>query len=410
MRQASESQTILWQQTRAAFIWTRVLSIPFWALLGMLPIIFYKDLHSSTFQIALLIALKPLSALLAPYWSQSVYQRQERLVKNLVWANILRYLPFLLFPWIQSPWLIILAFMLHMILTRGAIPAWMEVFRRNIPELSRERVFAYGSALDYLGSAIFPLGLGLLMDGYQESWRWIFPATALLGLFSTIFLWRIPQLPSSVTATPQSLLTFKESFILPWKRSWELLRNRPDFFRFQIGFMLGGAGLMLMQPALPSFFVDVLKLSYTEMMLAITACKGIGFAMASPLWIRLFGRANIFSFSGYVTALAALFPFLLLGAQSQIAWLYLSYILYGIMQAGSELSWHMSGPVFSKNEDSLIYSSTNVLTVGLRGCVAPFLGTLLCAAFSPAVALFIGALFCMLATYQLQRKPVTQVA
>lgn len=403
----NQYQELTLQHTRSAFLWTRILSIPFWAVLNMLPIILYKDLHISPFQVTMIIALKPISALLAPYWSQSIYQRQDLLKSNLIGSNILRYLPFLFFPWVDSPWLMIAAFSFYMMFTRGAIPAWMEVFKRNMPEISRERVFAYGTALDYFTSAILPIGLGMLMDGFEHSWRWIFPISALLGIISTVFLWRIPSTPiqkqdksypQPLLATPPSL---KEKFLLPWKRSWELIKSRPDFAQFQIGFMFGAAGLMVMQPALPMYFVDVLSLSYTEMLLAIAVCKAIGYAATSPLWLRYFRKIDIFTFSGTVILFGALFPFLLLGAPYHLIWLYLAYVIYGMMQAGSEFGWHMSGPVFAKEEDSSIYSGTNVITVGIRGCIAPLLGGLLCSWTNSTTVMLLGSMLCLLAARHL---------
>ena len=46
--------------------------------------------------------------------------------------------------------------------------------------------------------------------------------------------------------------------------------------------MLGGAGLMFMQPVLPIFSEETLKLSYTELALAFAFCKGISFILSIP--------------------------------------------------------------------------------------------------------------------------------
>lgn len=158
---------------------------------------------------------------------------------------------------------------------------------------------------------------------------------------------------------------------------------------------------MLMQPALPKFFFDSLHLSYAELAIALSACKGIGFAMTTRYWSSLMNRLNIFRFSAFVTALAALFPLVLLLSKFQVSWLYVSYLIYGVMQAGSELSWHLSGPVFAKKQDSSIFSSVNVATVGIRGCIGPFLGSLLCSHFSAPLVLFICFFLCLMATFQM---------
>lgn len=360
----------------------------------------------SALQITTIVALKPISALFASYWSLTIHKRRDLLVSNLIWANILRFLPFLFIPWIDSSWLIIFAFGIYMMLTRGIIPAWMEILKLNIKGMARERVFAYVSALDYMISALLPLAIGKLLDDYYLSWRWMFPAAAIIGLSSTYFLFRIPStmLNDISRAMAAESSTLSQHVARPWKDCWNLLKERPDFAKYQIGFMLGGAGLMVMQPALPIFFVDTLKLSYTEMAFAIALCKGIGFAVTSPVWVRIFRRVDIFYFSGLVTIFIGLFPFFLIGAEYHLLLFYFAYMLYGLMQAGSELSWHMSGPYFAREEDSSVYSRTNVLTVGMRGCIAPFFGSLLLYAFSSStLVLLVGSLLGLMATERLFR-------
>lgn len=403
-----KTEAQLLEDTRSSFLWTRVLNVPFFAILKLLPLILYKELQISPLQIAVYVAIQPISGILASYWSSAIHKRQDLLAANIVWANILRFMPFLFFPWIDSPWLMILASAIYMTLNRGMMPAWMEIFKRNIKGITREKIFAFGSSVDYLGPALLLVIMGWYLDDFHTHWRWLFFATGLLGLFSTFFLGKLPDLPT----TNQDVPTVKEWLIKPWKESFDLLKERPDFQKFQIGFMLGGAGLIVIAAVLPMFFVDVLNLSYTEMALAIALCKGLAFAATSPLWVRLFHKTDIFSFCSFVTLLAALFPFLLYTAQFQIALLYVAYLLYGVMQAGSELGWHMSGPVFAKEEESSQYSQLNILSVGVRGCVAPFCGSLLYLISSPTVVLFLGALLCVAASERLfaygKRIPLPQ--
>lgn len=393
-----ETKTHL-HSTKKAFVLSRLLNVPFWVLFNLLPIILYKELHISPWMITALIVIKPASALFATYWSSWIHERQDRLVNNIILANLLRYIPFLFVPWIDSPWIFMGAFGLYMMLSRGVIPAWMEIFKLNLDESDRPKVFAFGSSLDYFATAALPILLGLLLDDYAIAWRLLFPLTATLGLLSTLFLLKLPN--RDFKSEKIEKVESDHPFLHPWKQALRLMKTRPDFFRFQIGFMLGGAGLMVMQPVLPLFFVDVLNLSYTKMMLALGAAKAVGFALASPFWSRLFDRWNIFLFSGVASLLAALFPFMILTSVTLPSLIYVAYFLYGIMQAASELSWHLSGPVFSEERESSPYSMTNVLFVGVRGCVAPIFGSLLFAGSSSSFVLIIGALLCLLSAWQL---------
>jgi len=381
-----------------AFIWTSFLKAPFWALYALLVFVLSKDLSATSLQITCLIALKPVVSLFSPYWSALIHKRPDRLRSNVILASVIGHAPFFFFPIFDHPWFIVASGALFLMMKRGIIPAWMEILNRNIPEGKREKTFSYGSILSYIGGAILPIFFGRLMDIEPGSWRLLFPLTSLLSLVGTAFLIRLPTEEVPKTKDP---FNFKESLIRPWKNSWHLFKTRPDFLNYQIGFMLGGGGLMIMQPAFPTFFLGELKLSYTALAIAITTCKGIGFATTSRIWAGFMQRLGIYRFSSLVTLVATLFPLALLAAKIQVSWVYIAYLIYGIMQAGSELSWHMSGPLFAKNEDSSAYSSTNVVTVGVRGLFAPFCGSFICSKTNPTLVLLLGGLLCLLASIHL---------
>jgi predicted MFS family arabinose efflux permease len=390
-------------KTRLAYTWTRILNTPFWAIYTLLPFIMCKDLQATPWQIACIVSLKPIVSLFSLYWSSQIKKRRDRLISNIIWAGILGHLPFLFVPWVNNPWFFVFASAVYMLFHRGVNPAWMEVLKVNVPEDSRKTVFAYGSAVYHVGGALLAIVIGWILDDSFQAWRWLFPLTALFALGAIIFQATLPvkQMHDDQAFRSFSPFTFKEQFQKPWRDAWELMKQRPDFARFQIGFMLGGGGLMLWQPALPQFFIETLQLNYKELTFAMTLCKSFGYALALPLWTRGMNRIDLFFFSGIVTAIAALFPLGLMAAQWNILWLYAAYLLYGIMQAGSELSWNLSGPIFSKHEDSSTYTGVNVVTIGLRGCIAPPLGGFICNLTNATMVLLMGGGFCLLATWQM---------
>lgn len=323
---------------------------------------------------------------------------REKLIPNLILGNVLKFTPFLFFPFVNNPWFYIFAVGFHMTLCRGTIPAWMEILKLKVPGASRSKICAIGSTVDYLGVALLPLFIGGVLDNVSESWRFLFPIAALLGMISTLPIKKIkiesPERKEAVASVRK--LTH---LINPWKSGWKLLSQRSDFAKFQWGFFLGGAGLMILQPVLPAYFNNVLHLSYSDVLTAVAALKGIGFALSSPLWVKFFNRSRIFVLCSVVTLAAAIFPLLLIFAHSSSSIIYIAYIAYGVMQGGSELSWKMSGPVFSKDEDSAPYSSVNILAVGIRGIIFPYLGSFLfLQTGSPTFVLLCGMTLCLLAT------------
>lgn len=387
------------QRAREAFIWTNFLKAPFWALYALLIFILSKDLSATYLQISCLIALKPVVSLFSPYWSALIHKRPDRLRSNVICASIIGHAPFFFFPLWDHPWFIVASGALFLMMKRGIIPAWMEILKRNLPEGKRETTFSYGSTLSYIGGAILPILFGWMMDVQPGSWRLLFPLTSLLSLMGTYFLIR---LPTDKAPALKAHFHLREALTRPWKNSWNLFKTRPDFLRYQLGFMmLGGGGLMVMQPALPAFFLDELHLSYTALAIALASCKGIGFAATSRIWAGWMKKLDLYRLSALITLLAASFPLALLLARFDVSWVYAAYLIYGVMQAGSELSWHLSGPLFAKDEDSSVYSSTNVVTVGIRGLFVPFCGSLLCAHTNPTTVLLLGGTLSLLASVQL---------
>jgi predicted MFS family arabinose efflux permease len=252
------------------------------------------------------------------------------------------------------------------------------VFKRNIGPEGRGPVFSKGSTVNYLANIFIPLLLAPVLDYHPSNWTWIFFILAIIQLIHVIVLFQLRVRVEDHESSPHSdCFSFQSVVIDPWKNSWDLMKQRADFRHYQLVFLFGGTGLILAQPVLPIFFEQVLQLSYTQLTFAVSLCKGVGFAMTSPLWAQVFNRISINLFNFFVTTLAGLFALILVTIQQEVFLLYFAYLVYGIMQAGSELSWNLAGPRFAKQEDSTLYTSVNVAMVGLRGSIAPFIGELL---------------------------------
>jgi hypothetical protein len=381
------------QKTRYAFIWSNILNAPLWAMYGLLVFIFYKDLHATPLQITLLISSKPIVAIISFYWNSFVDKRQDWLKKSIVFASLLGLLPCLFFPFVNNNWFYIFAFATYMMTSRAIIPAWMEILKIGIHNTERSKIFSTGSSINYLTSLFFPLAVSYWMDVNADVWRWIFFGTAFLSFLSIFLLAAIP-IPSDGTPLQGEPLNLHSTLIKPWKNFVSLMKERPDFARFQIIFMLGGLGLMIMQPALPVFTVEVLNLSYTKLVIAISVCKGIGFAITTRAWAAYFNKVNIYLLTCITCFLAGLFPVCLMIASTHWLWVYMAYLTYGVMQAGSEMCWNLSGPHFARNENSSSFTGVNVVLVGLRGFIGPSLGGYLGVVTNSYLPLIVGGIAC----------------
>jgi MFS family permease len=381
------------KKTSRALIASSLLSEPLTALLCLLPFVLVKDLKASAWQISLLVSLRPIMSLVSFYWSSLLGKRPEWLKINLLTSGILARLPFLFVYFFDGSSYLIFAAAMHILFSRAGIPPWMEVLKRNLDKAPRERMFSFSSMLGYAEGVGLGFAIGFLLDVDSVYWKPLFLASSVIGLLSVLWQYRIPlELKAKEEPLPLGIV---QTIVQPWQSAFRLMRTRPDFARFQWAFMWGGAGVMLMIAVLPIFFADVLEISHKEFSVARTVCTGVGFVLTSSLWGKALGRTSCNLLTSLVILFFALFGAALLLAPYHIFWIYIAYVVYGIAQGGSHNVWYLSGPLFAGKEDSSIYSGINVVMVGVRGMIFPFLGSLLLQVFGPIPVIALGFLLCI---------------
>ncbi len=378
------------KKTRIALFLSGLLSEPLVGFIAILPFILRKELHAGGFQIALFNMVKPVMALFSFYWGASLWRQQEKLRSNWIGASLLARLPFLIFPFVDQVGFFILGAAAFHFFLRGGMPAQMEILRRNVPQGVRESFFSWSSALNCLFGVAIGLALAPWTNSDTGSWKMLFFWGGFIALLSLILQARVPvqsiDIPSE--ERPNRLLT-------PWKDSWNLLKKRTDFARFQVGFMFGGIGLMLIMPALILYAADDLQVSYQDMILSRLVWMGLGFFIATPFWRRNMTYQGIFKLTAMANLLFALAALSWICASFQGFFFFAAYFLYGVAQAGSHLSWNLSGPLFAGKEQSSLFSTVNILTVGLRGLIIPWTSTILCASIGTIPVLWTGLAFCL---------------
>ncbi len=400
MEQRSNSSTQGCQQTRLALLWMNLASEPLVSLYTFLPFILCKDLDVSTFQLSLFITLRPVLSGLSFYWSAYLKEGRGKLVSNLVGACLLAYLPFLCFPLLGNIWYLLVASAFYQLFSRAAIPSLIEILKRNIPKQPREQAFSFFYVLSFIESGILGLIFGKLLDAHAVDWKMLLAGGGLIGL-SAIFLFRRVSVPTREAEPVQA----SSSLIQPWKDSLLLMRQRSDFAHFQWLYMIGGAALMMMSPAFSRYYVTTLSLSHTDMAMARFVFMALGVAGASYWWRKNLEKISILQLSLWVLCGFGLFPLALLLAQFHIGFLYFGFLIYGIAQAGSHLLWHLSGTIFSGEQNSAPYTRTNLLMGGLRGAVFPFVGGWLCTLWGETSVLVLGMGLCFAGVLVMKRSP-----
>lgn len=392
---------------RSVFL-SSLLAEPLTSLYPLLGVILYKSLNATALELALFTMLRPVVAIFSLYYTSHLSKRRDKLKSNVVWAGILARVPFFLFPFITTAMQGIFCAAFYWLFLRGSIPGWMEILKIKLPTVERSRVFSKSASLAYLAGVVLAIGFGHFLDAFPNAWRYLFPVGGVIGMLGVYFQSQIPLEVKS--PSQQEPINFKEVAVRPWKESLEVLKKNPGFLQFQWGTMLSGFGLMVFQPALPIFFVDTLQISYQDLAIALSVCKGIGFALSSTWWSRKLHLFDFQSYTGIIYALFGFFPFVLLSSVASFNLVYFAYFIYGIAQAGSHLTWHLSGTLFSEEEDSSRFSSVNILAVGVRGAVAPALGAILLQGAGPIPALLLGGIISLYAFWDASLNPANSTA
>jgi len=388
-------KTQRFNKTRVALLWMHLANEPFVALFTLLGFILKKDLGASTLQLSVLAITSPVLAVFSFYWSAHLTRHQHKLLPNLIGAWILGRLPFLFFPWFNSVWYLIFAAAVYKLFYRAGTPALMEILKQNVEKNKRAWLFSSVYLVSFLESLLLGLFVGKFLDLYAHGWKILLVATALLSISSVIFQKRIPLLQPlpDKNMPPQT----NNGLIQPWKDCLYLMKTYPAFATFQWGFMIGGFGLMLINPALIIYYADTLSLSHENLTTARYIFMGLGVLCSTFLWRKAISTRTVSHLTLWILVGFGLFPLVLLCAQTKLLFLYIAFLLYGIAQAGSHLLWHLSGTLFaSEDESSSKYTGANVLMVGIRGLIGPVLGGVFTAAFGPVLVLTLGAFICFL--------------
>ncbi|MCH9634022.1 MAG: hypothetical protein S4CHLAM7_07590 [Chlamydiae bacterium] len=385
-------------KTRFAVIIHELLSSPLSSMCLFSGFILYKSLGGTPFQVALLTMLKPSVSLLILYWSASIHLSKNKLMQNLVWSGVLARIPFFIFPWIQSPGLFITSLAFYLFFHRASTPAWVEIMRVNLPTSHRGKIYSFATALAYAEGFLLSFWIGPWLDINESAWRWLYPLAALLGLILTFIQSRLPiYIEEEEVEPPYS--SWKSKVTTPWKDALRLMKERADFRRFQMGFFFCGFGLMMAIVVIPIYAVDVLKVSYKELVTALLVCQGFGYVLTARVWGHQLHQVPIFKMMAHVISFFVLFGIFFLFTPISINFLYIAYFIYGIGQAGSRLCWKLSAPIFAKESNSAVFSSINILMVGIRGCIAPLLGSVLCALTSAFFVLILFIILSLIAVF-----------
>lgn len=379
----------------SSYIQNKILTGPTEVLFTLLIFILSKNLDATAIQLMIMASFKPISKLFSYYISTTLHKRAHFIRPYLILNTLVGIAPCFLYPFIDNAWYYIVSYALFMVTNSAQDPAWIEYLKGHLDLSQMSKTVAKGTSITYFVSMLLPPLLSFWLD--EDLWKMLFLFFASFQLLNLINIVSLKPKLYEETEKKTSLPLLQQ-FIDPLKKGWTLLKSNPSFSHYLFLYFLGGAGITAVQPVLPKYFNTNLGLSYTELTLAFSFCKGIAYLASCPVWTKFAASITLYRLNALMNIFTCLFFAGLLFASFGTEWLYAGYLCYGVMQGGCQLTWNLSGPIFSKKGDSAPFSSLNLFVVGIRGCICPFLGTLLFT-YAGAIPLFITAfLVCFIGT------------
>ncbi len=361
-------------------------------------------LNASPIHLALLTSAFPCGAFLSMIWA-SLGRRwgTHQLVLRMA---LLCQVPLFLVPWVDLQlWftpattftmLITLSLLLFSAVRMGQ----SNLYRLTYPLQVRGRVLGWLIFWLFVSQVPTAWLAGRLVDrhlGDPNHYRWLYPATAVLGILGCWFYSRLRLLEPD-TGSLQTERWFEH-----WRQIGRVIRCDHAFRTFQIGYFLNGSAFFMSSIVLITLCNDDLHMEAGELALITAVIPQLVLAVASPLWGRVLDHLGIVRMRVLICIVMTCYlACFFVGLQGHWRWLiYLGAILRGISEGGGQVTWSLASVNFAPSMHQVpTYNSIHFTLNGIRGLIMPWVGiylmgwigswALLVATLISSVSIFIG--------------------
>jgi MFS family permease len=223
-------------------------------------------------------------------------------------------------------------------------------------------------------------GIGSLLDYYSYSFRFIYPASAVLSIIGGYIFLKIPY-RDRVTDIKKSLM---KSLAGSLESMVTVVKKNKPYRDFEIGFMFYGFSFMIAFPVMTIFFDSVLGLNYSSVAFYKNQATLLSLVIL-PFMGGYIGRADPRKFA--IGTFLSLMMFLLFLA-SAVYWkgnfefmgiqiyyfLLIGHLFLAVFFAMMLLLWNIGSTYFCDGDDVSTYQSIHISLTGLRGMIAPLIG------------------------------------
>jgi MFS family permease len=326
-------------------------------------LILRRELGASPFQLSVLGSANAACLLLSLALTRVVDSRRP--LPWVVWPTFVARGLFLLVPFVETPWPFVGMLVTATLLGTLVTPAQTALVALVYPPAERGRalgsVRTCGAAVGIALAGVAGQILGWL------SWRWAFPAAALLGMAASL---RQRHLP-----VPDGRGPAVDDRPRP-ADAWRALRDDGGYRRLLVSAFVFGSGVWLMQPATPILLADVVKATTTQVGL-LAGAGALAALGGNVVWGRLVDKRRsvqalravylVGMLAPATYALCASVPSLVVGAA----------VAESLMATGLDLVWMLAVIEFAGPGRTAQYAAIASTLAGIRGVVAPLCGALL---------------------------------
>ena len=328
------------------------------AVVNFVPVV-ARRMGADAFLLSLIAAAPAVGNIIAVLASHYLQRRRKLPFMVAAWT-IGRGL-FLLSPLVIAPVAFTGLVVTHWLIVSLTVTGYVEVMRAIYPAAIRGRAMAYVRVGFTATATILTPIFGQLLDVWGHAI--IFPLAAIGGVLSGVLFGQV-----TYTETPAPT----QHDLLEPLRIFQ--RDKP-YRDYSIAFLICGFGYLLVTPLIPILLVDELRLNYGQVGL-LGMINSIAWMVFYIVWGRLVDRRGGL-WAVQINLLLTAFITLAFAFAFDIWVTAIAYIITGITVAGSDLGWMNAIMQFARKEQIGHYTALHAFLLGVRGIIAPLLGTAL---------------------------------
>jgi MFS family permease len=360
-------------------------------VLALNEFVFIKSLHGSNYLLSFLFQFSVI-VLLPTIITNELLNRVRNRKRFLLFTSILTRLPLIIllfFP--RNPealansglyhYLFLLIFLSYYFANPFVLPNINIFLKNNYEPENFGRLYSYSVSANMTMILAVALLFGFVLDADNYAFTYVYPAIAVLGVFSVFLLTRININEDDSWRDHHSFFRKVSNSLINMKK---ILRDNKAFFSFELGFMIYGMAFMFTISVVTIFLNKKLEMNYSS----IALYKNLVFLFAifsTPYFGRLLGRIDprkfvIYSYLFYMLHIAFVtitqyVPYYFSVYSLKIYYMLIpSVIFYGLFTSTMTLAFYIGSIYFCNRQNAGDYQAVHLSFTGVRALVAPAMG------------------------------------